>query len=277
MRVGVEAGAGATHPADEVDRGHAAATAARRGRPPATIARGMTSLIAAAAGLRSLTTYVVGEGGTSQRRWFGSFHTIQRRTHGKRSAAARANDANVAADRGGTLGPPPPFAQAGVPQSATTGSMPEPRSASSSMPSRSHSYVPCAASISRQSSVTRTAWVPSSRRLETRSSSVPGPNSSQASSVTPTFSPGAADVDAARGSRLASAHVRTARRATGRPYPPRAGAKPSSEHPYEPVRGGRPRSTRRPGRRASSRARSRSSRRRTSRSRRSRSRARSIR
>src|SRR6187401_1816319 len=102
--------------------------------PPATIARGMTSLIAAAAGLSSLTTYVVGEGGRSQRRWFGSFQTIQRRTQGKRAAAAPAKDAKDAAERGGTLAPRPPFAHAGVPQIATTGSMSEPRSASSSVP-----------------------------------------------------------------------------------------------------------------------------------------------
>ena len=44
--------------------------------PPAIAAVGITALIAAAAGFRSFVTYVTGEGGFSQRRWFGSFQTI---------------------------------------------------------------------------------------------------------------------------------------------------------------------------------------------------------
>src|SRR6185312_15537593 len=112
---------------------------------------GMTALIAAPPGFRSFVTYTAGDGGRSQRRWFGSFQTIQRRTHGNRSAAARAKEANDVDAFGGTFGLPPPLAHEGVPQIATTGSIPAVRSASSSSPSRAQSYVPCSVSISYQS------------------------------------------------------------------------------------------------------------------------------
>ena len=107
--------------------------------PPPIDALGMTPLIAAPPGFSSFVTYATGEGGRSQRRWFGSFQTIQRRTHGNRSAAARAKEANDADACGGTFGLPPPLAHDGVPQIATTGSIPAARSASSSWPSRAQS------------------------------------------------------------------------------------------------------------------------------------------
>src|SRR6186713_1263067 len=81
--------------------------------PPPIDALGMTPLIAAPPGFSSFVTYATGEGGR-----------IQRRTHGNRSAAARAKEANDADACGGTFGLPPPLAHDGVPQIATTGSIP---------------------------------------------------------------------------------------------------------------------------------------------------------
>src|SRR3954465_7885111 len=93
--------------------------------PPATFDDLDIEWIAAYAGLSSLVTYCAGEAVESQRRWFGSFQTVQRRTKGEGSAAAPANRAKSAPRSGATFAALPPLAQRGVPYSVTTASIPD--------------------------------------------------------------------------------------------------------------------------------------------------------
>ena len=88
--------------------------------------------------------------------------------------------------RGATLGPPPPFAQAGVPQIATTGTIPAPRSASRSASVCSRRTSLRDGCTARQSIVTRATSTPIAGAAPPARRSSPGPKASQASSATPT-------------------------------------------------------------------------------------------
>ena len=104
--------------------------------------------------------------------------------------------------------------------------MPWARNASSAASSRSQSKVPSRLSMRRQSSVARTTSAPMSWSWVARSSAVPGPNISHASSVIPTFSPGAAVTRAGTPSAAAAstAHTMARRRAARNDPSGRSGA-----------------------------------------------------
>jgi hypothetical protein len=60
----------------------------------------MTAWISLYAGFRSVRTYVLTDVGRSQIAWFGSFQIVHSVIHGYRVAAARANPAKAARERG---------------------------------------------------------------------------------------------------------------------------------------------------------------------------------
>jgi len=68
--------------------------------PPATRLLGLADFSARYAGFSKRVVYNAGEFGIRNTRTFGSFQTVQREIHGKRDAAAYANDANAVPSRG---------------------------------------------------------------------------------------------------------------------------------------------------------------------------------